>query len=194
MSIPAPAPLHKSDEVDANTREDRFQQIAAELGYSFEGEIGIGGHYVSAVRHADAFYVSGQIPRVENTVVVTGRVGAETTLGQARVGARICTMRALAILRQSLGSLDQVRHMLRITVYVQSAPEFTAQSEVADAASDILHSIFGAAGGHTRTSVGVFQLPKNAAVEIDMIVAVCEINADALSPQLARSSAREAAR
>ena len=153
------------------SRETLFQQIAGELGYSFDGEMKIGGNYAPLVRNGKEAYISGQIPRVGNTVVATGRVGADIDLDEGQRAAKICAMRALAILRQSLGGLDQVRRILRITVYVQSAPGFTQQSEVADGASEVLHSVFAAAGGHTRTSVGVYQLPKNAAVEIDMIVA-----------------------
>jgi len=82
-------------------------------------------------------------------------------------------LRALAGLRQSLGGdLGRVRKILRMTVYVQSAADFTQQSEVADAASDILYAVFAPDGGHSRTSVGVYQLPKNAAVEIDMVAAL----------------------
>ena len=81
-------------------------------------------------------------------------------------------MRALALLRQSLGTLDAISQLLRLTVYVQSAADFTQHSEVADAASDVLHTVLGDAGRHTRTTVGVYQLPKNAAVELDLIAAV----------------------
>lgn len=176
--------------IGASSRDMRFQHIAAELGHSFEGEMRIGGNYASAVRHGDTVYVSGQIPRVDDVVVVTGRVGAETSLEQARVAARICIMRALTILRQTLGSLDRVSHILRISVYVQSAADFTAQSEVADSASAVLHGIFGDAGVHTRTSVGVFQLPKNAAVEIDMIA----VASDTTSPGTANLPTPGAAR
>ncbi len=154
------------------SRENLFQVMAKELGHSFDGEIRIGGNYTSAVENGAEIYVSGQIPRVGNTVVVTGRIGGDVPLDQGRYAAKICIMRALAILRQSLGTLDRVRKILRITVYVQSAPDFTQQSEVADGASEILYAIFASAGVHTRTSVGVYQLPKNAAVEIDMIVAI----------------------
>ena len=120
--------------------------------------------------HENHIYIIGQIPRVDDAVVVTGRAGAEVSLAQARLGARICTMRALALLKQSLGGdLDKVEKILRITVYVQSAPDFSQQSEVADGASEVLHAIFSSAGVHTRTSVGVFQLPKHATVELDMI-------------------------
>jgi enamine deaminase RidA (YjgF/YER057c/UK114 family) len=154
------------------SRENLFNEIAKELGHSFDGEIRIGGNYTSAVENDGEVYISGQIPRVGNTVVVTGRVGTEVSLDQARYAAKICVMRALAILRQASGTLDRVKKILRITVYVQCDSEFTRQSEVADGASDVLYSIFGSSGVHTRTSVGVYQLPKNAPVEIDMIVAV----------------------
>lgn len=152
-----------------DSRNTRFAAIQAELGYSFDGEIKIGGNYVPVVQHGDQVFVSGQIPRVGNTVVVTGRVGSETSVQQAQLAAKICVMRALTLLKQSLGSLDRVKHILRITVFVQSAQDFTQQSEVADAASEVLYAVLGPAGAHTRTSVGVVQLPKSASVEIDLI-------------------------
>ena len=127
---------------------------------------------MSTVRHGDVVYVSGQVPRVGSTVVVTGRVGAEVSLAQAQLAAKVCAMRALVLLRQSLGSLDRIEQILRVTVYTQSAMDFTQQSEVADAASELLHAVLGGAGTHTRTSVGVAQLPKNASVELDLIAAV----------------------
>ncbi|WP_019139981.1 RidA family protein [Noviherbaspirillum massiliense] len=154
------------------SREEAFQQVARELGHSFDGEMRTGGNYVPAVEHGDEVYVSGQIPRVGDMVVVTGRVGKDVSLEQGRHAAKICAMRALAILRQTLGNLDRIRKVLRITVYVQCAEDFTQQSEVADGASEVLHAVLSSAGRPTRTSVGVYQLPKNAPVEIDMIVAV----------------------
>lgn len=156
----------------SESRESRFAAVEAALGYSFAGEIKIGGNYVSVVRHGDQVFVSGQIPRVGNDVVVTGCVGAEVSLTEAQIAAKVCTMRALALLRQTLGSLEGVTRILRITVFVQSAQGFRQQSEVADGASEVLYSVLGEAGVHTRTSVGVYQLPKNAAVELDLIAAV----------------------
>lgn len=154
------------------SRDELFHDVARELGHSFEGEIRIGGNYVSLVENDGEIWISGQIPRVGDKVVVTGRAGTDVQLDQARAAAKICVMRALALLRQSLGSLERIRKVLRITVYVQSAQDFTQQSEVADGASEVLYTILGQAGVHTRTSVGVYQLPKNATVEIDMVVAV----------------------
>lgn len=156
----------------AHSRNARFEAFAAEIGHSFDGEIRVGGHYVGAVEHDGVIYISGQIPRLGTSIAVTGRVGADATLDDARRAARICVMRALALLRQAPGGLARVRRILRMTVYVQSAADFTQQSEVADAASDVLHALFADAGTHTRTSIGVLQLPKNASVELDMLVAV----------------------
>jgi len=152
-----------------STRDDRFTKAATDLGYSFDGELKLGGNYVALVRDGNTIYISGQVPRVGSEVVVTGRVGSEVTLDRAQLAAKICVMRALALLQRSLGSLDGVRSILRITVYMQCTPEFTQQSEVADGASELLFSILGEAGAHTRTSVGVQQLPKNASVELDLI-------------------------
>lgn len=158
-----------------STRDPIAERIADELGYSFAGEIRIGGHYASVVRDGRTVYLSGQVPRVGTEVVVTGRVGEQVPLERARLAAQICALRALALLRRTLGSLDEVAQVLRVTVYVQCTSDFTQHSEVADAASDLLHRVFGEAGIHTRTSVGVMALPKNAAVEVDMIVAAREI-------------------
>ena len=115
-------------------------------------------------------YVSGQVPRVGDKIVCVGRVGADVTLAQAQAASKICVMRALALLERSLGSLDHVAQVARMTVFVNSAESFTQQSEVADGASQALTAVLGDAGRHTRTSVGVAQLPKNAAVEVDLIV------------------------
>ncbi|MET0613223.1 MAG: RidA family protein [Pseudomonas caspiana] len=152
--------------------DQRFNLIAGQLGYSFDGEIKIGGNYVPLIRHNDEIYISGQIPRVGDTVVVTGRVGAETTLTQAQLAARVCAMRALALLQRSTGSLDEIKRLLRMNLYVQCAADFTQQSEVADAASEVLFFVLGDKGAHTRTSIGVYQLPKNATVELDLIAGV----------------------
>ncbi|MCQ2993106.1 RidA family protein [Pseudomonas quasicaspiana] len=152
--------------------DQRFNLIAEQLGYSFDGEIKIGGNYVPLIRHNDDIYISGQIPRVGDTVVVTGRAGGDTTLAQAQVAAKVCAMRALALLQRSAGSLDGIKRLLRMSLYVQCAQDFTQQSEVADAASEVLFFVLGDVGAHTRTSVGVYQLPKNATVELDLIAVV----------------------
>jgi enamine deaminase RidA (YjgF/YER057c/UK114 family) len=153
------------------TREERFRQIAVELGYDFDGEIKVGGNYSPLVVHDNITYISGQIPRVGDTVVIQGAVGKDVSLAQGQLAAKICIMRAVALLLGRFKSLDKVKRILSIDVYVQSADGFTRQSEVSDGASEILYAIFGEDGVHARTSVGVFQLPKNAPVEISLVVA-----------------------
>lgn len=155
----------------AQSRDQIADQIAAELGHSFAGEMLAGGHYVPIARDGRTIYTSGQVPRVGTTVVVTGRVGDAVSLEKAREGAQICALRCLTLLRRELGSLDGVEKVLRVGVFIQCTAEFTQQSEVADAASDLLHRVFGNAGVHVRTAVGVYQLPKNASVELEMTVA-----------------------
>ena len=154
------------------SRESEFQAVARELGYDFNGEIKIGGNYTPVVLHGGLAYVSGQVPRVDSEIVVSGRVGTEVTLERAQLAAKVCVMRALALLRQSPGSLDAISRVLRVTVFVQATDGFTQLSEVADGASDVLFRVLGEAGVHSRTSVGVAQLPKNAAVELDLIAAL----------------------
>jgi enamine deaminase RidA (YjgF/YER057c/UK114 family) len=150
----------------------RFELEAKSLGYSFDGEIKIGRNYVPLVRDERHVYLSGQIPRVGDNVVVTGAAGTAVSLAQAQLAAKVCVMRALALLKRSVGSLENIKCILRITVYVQSSPTFTQQSEVADGASDVLFRVLGPAGAHARTSVGVLQLPKNATVEVDLVATV----------------------
>jgi enamine deaminase RidA (YjgF/YER057c/UK114 family) len=152
----------------------RFQALALELGHDFSGEIKIGGNYTPVQRDGHQLWVSGQIPRVGDAVHFVGAVGDVFDVTQGQQAAAICAMRALALLQRTVGSLDAIAAILRITVYVRSAPTFTQQSEVADGASDVLCRVLGLRGVHTRTSVGVLQLPKGAAVELDLVARVKE--------------------
>ncbi|MDF3862931.1 RidA family protein [Pseudomonas denitrificans (nom. rej.)] len=153
----------------SETRAAAFERIAAELGYDFSGEMKIGGNYVPFLIDGNQVHLSGQIPRVGDVVVVTGRAGSEVSLADAQLAAKVCVMRALALLRQALGDLDRVRKVLQLNVFVQCAEHFTQLSEVADGASAVLYEVLGAAGVHTRTSVGVYQLPKGATVELNLL-------------------------
>lgn len=160
---------------DLMTADTRFQQVAQELGHDFSGEIKIGGHYVPVLQDGHQLFVSGQIPRVGDEVLFVGAVGDTFDVAQGQQAAAICAMRALAFLQRAVGSLEAIGAVLRITVYVRSAPAFTQQSEVADGASDVLCRVLGSRGVHTRTSVGVLQLPKGAAVELDLIATAIPI-------------------
>lgn len=154
------------------SREQRFAAALKQLGCSFDAGLKLGGDYAPAVQHGSHLYISGQVPRVDEQVVYPGRVGSQVSLAEAQHAAQISALRCLALIRQKIGSLEGIEAILRMTVFVNSADGFTQQSEVANGASHILHSVLGDAGLHTRTSVGVYQLPKNAPVEIDLIAVV----------------------
>ena len=132
-------------------------------------------NYVPVTLHQGVAYVAGQLPKVDGEVKVQGKVGAEVDLARAREEAKICILQGLACLRSALGSLDRIDQILKINGYVASAPGFNDQPKVLDAASDLLVEIFGERGRHARAAVGVAELPRNAAVEIEMIVAFREV-------------------
>jgi len=129
-------------------------------------------HYVPVTVHECVAYVSGQLPRVGAGLSVTGKVGGDVSVAQAQEAARICVLQGLACLKQTLGSLDRIERVLKLTGFVASAEGFAQQPTVIDAASRLLTAIFGEHGRHARSAVGVAELPRNAPVEIEMIVAV----------------------
>ena len=128
-------------------------------------------NYVPVTLHRGVAYVAGQLPKVDGEVRIHGKVGAEVDLVRAREEAKICILQGLACLRSTLGSLDRIEQILKVNGYVASAPGFNDQPKILDAASDLLVEIFGERGRHARAAVGVAELPRNAAVEIEMIVA-----------------------
>ena len=158
-----------------SSRLDIACRLAEKHGLDLLAPLVIGGNYVPATEHNGVVYVSGQVPRVATTVIATGPVGEALSLQQAQAAAEVCALRLLAILEQQFG-LERVAKVLHIHVFVQSAADFTQHSEVADAASNLLAAVLGSGSGpHARTSVGVCQLPKNAAVELDATVALTTV-------------------
>jgi enamine deaminase RidA (YjgF/YER057c/UK114 family) len=151
------------------TRDERLRQIAAEFAFDPDEEIKIGGKYTPVLIDENIAYIAGQIPRVGSVVRYAGIVGADVSIDEARRAVGTSTLRALSLVLKQCGTLDTISAVPRITVFVRSAPDFTMQSEVADGASDVLHSVLGDVGMHTRTSVGVLQLPKGASVEVDFV-------------------------
>jgi len=130
------------------------------------------GAYVPVMTEEKLLFVSGQLPISEGKVIYTGKVGADLDLTQAQQAARLCLINALAAIKGHIGSLDQVRQMVRMEVFVNSASGFIEQPQVANAASQLLEALFGARGRHARLAVGVAQLPLDAAVELALIAAI----------------------
>ena len=143
-----------------------------ELGIALPDAAAPSFNYVPVTVHNGVAYVSGQMPKVDGAVRVFGKVGGEVDVETARGEARICILQGLASLKAELGSLDRITRILKVNGYVASAAGFNEQPKVLDAASDLLVEIFGEIGRHARAAVGVAELPRNAAVEIELMVAV----------------------
>jgi enamine deaminase RidA (YjgF/YER057c/UK114 family) len=117
-------------------------------------------------------FVSGQVPLENGLPTALGKVGADLTIEEGQSAARRCALQALAALRDALGSLDRVRAIARLDVFVASAPGFTDQPKVANGASDVLVEVFGEEGRHARASVGVSELPLGVPVEVAVVAIV----------------------
>jgi enamine deaminase RidA (YjgF/YER057c/UK114 family) len=128
--------------------------------------------YVPAVRVADLVFTSGQVPFVDGRLRATGLVGAEVDPEEAYACARVAVLNALAAVAEVTGGIDQVARIVKMVVFVAGAPGFTGHPQVANGASDVLGQIFGGAGEHARSAVGVASLPLNAPVEVELVVAV----------------------
>jgi enamine deaminase RidA (YjgF/YER057c/UK114 family) len=126
----------------------------------------------AVVVHAGTARTSGQLPRIDGQLTCVGTLGIDVTVEAGAAAARVCALNALSVLRRSLGSLDRIERVLTVTGYVASAPAFHEQPSVVDGASAVLYEIFGDAGRHTRSAIGVAALPRGGAVEIEVTVAV----------------------
>jgi enamine deaminase RidA (YjgF/YER057c/UK114 family) len=133
--------------------------------------------YVPAVRTGNLVFLAGQGPLASGKPTVTGKVGAELTEEEGYKAARATILVSLAALRAEIGSLDRVRRVVKLVGFVNSAPGFTRQPWVINGASDLLVEIFGDAGKHARSSIGVNELPLNIPVEIELIVEVADTQA-----------------
>jgi enamine deaminase RidA (YjgF/YER057c/UK114 family) len=115
---------------------------------------------------------SGQLPRIDGKLTCLGRLGDTVTVEEGSAAAAVCALNALAVLEAALGSLDRVERVLTVTGFVSSAPDFFEQPAVVDGASKVLADVFGEAGRHTRSAIGVAALPRNGAVEIEVTVSL----------------------
>jgi enamine deaminase RidA (YjgF/YER057c/UK114 family) len=128
--------------------------------------------YVPAVRFEDVVYTAGQLPLVDGTLRAVGKVGVDVSVEEAVDCARIAALNGLAAVVDLTGDLDVIRRVIKVVVYVASASGFTDQPLVANGASQLLGDIFGDAGRHARSAVGVAVLPLDAPVELELVVSV----------------------
>ena len=143
----------------------------AELGHVLPEAAAPVAAYVPAVEAGGLLHLSGQLP-FANGAVITGRCESEADIARATDAAHRCGLMVLAQIRKALGSLDRVERIVRLGVFVSSGPAFTAQPKVANGASELMVAVFGEAGRHARSAVGVPVLPLDAIAEVDAIVAV----------------------
>jgi enamine deaminase RidA (YjgF/YER057c/UK114 family) len=128
--------------------------------------------YVPTVRSGDLVFTAGQLPLVGGVLPLTGKVGADVTPEDGKDLARQCALNALAAVKAEIGELSRVRRIVKVVGFVASTPDFTGQPAVINGASELLGEVFGEAGVHARSAVGVAVLPLDAPVEVELIVEV----------------------
>ena len=151
-----------------STPEERLQ----ELGLSVPEVAKPVAAYIPALRSGNHVYTSGQLPMRDGSLMLTGKVGGEVTEEEAVECARQCALNALAAVRAEVGELSAVKRIVKVVVFVASTPDFTAQPKVANGVSELLGEVFGEAGRHARSAVGVPVLPLDAPVEVELVVEI----------------------
>jgi enamine deaminase RidA (YjgF/YER057c/UK114 family) len=150
---------------------NRTDRALEELGLTLPQAAAPVATYVPTVEAGGLLHVSGQLP-FRDGKVVTGRLGDDLDVAAGKDAAQLCALMVVAQVKAALGDLSRVARIVKLGVFVNSAPGFGDQPEVANGASDLMVALFGDAGKHARAAVGVAALPRNAAVEIDAIIAV----------------------
>jgi len=143
-----------------------------ELGLSLPEAPKPVANYVPVVRVGDLLFLSGVLPSRDGQLVMTGKLGAGLSIEQGRQAAQLAVLNGLAIVKAEVGSLDRVQRIVKMVGHIASADGFTDQPQVLNGASDLLVSVFGERGQHARVAVGAAELPRQAPVEIELIIQV----------------------
>ncbi len=151
---------------------DSISARLAELGIQLPEPAAPVAAYVPAVEIGGFLYISGQLPFREDGSLITGRLGEDYDVSHGREAAERCGVMLLAQMKKALGSLDRVERIVKLGAFVSSTAGFTDQPKVANGASELMAEVFGEAGKHARSAVGVPVLPLGAAVEVDAVVAL----------------------
>lgn len=142
----------------------------SELGITLPGVATPVAAYVPAMVTGNLLFTAGQLPFVDGALAATGKVGGEVSVSEAADLARICALNALAAAKSVLGSLDRITRVVKVNGFVASMPDFIAQPQVLNGASEFLGEVFGELGAHARAAVGVAVLPLDAPVEVELIL------------------------
>ncbi len=148
------------------------EEKLAELGLSVPDVPKPVAVYVPAVRSGHHVFTSGQLPMRSGELIATGKVGGEVTQEEAVECARQCGLNAIAAVKAEVGDLAEVKRIVKVVCFVASTPDFTGQPQVANGVSELLGEVFGDAGVHARSAVGVTVLPLDAPVEVELVVEV----------------------
>ncbi|MFC9440812.1 RidA family protein [Nocardia sp. NPDC057030] len=153
------------------TAVTEWESNLAKLGVTLPPVVAPVAAYIPAIRTGSLVYTSGQLPMADGQLTVAGKVGAEVSTEQAKEAAQLCALNALAAVHDLVG-LDAVVRVVKVVGFVASAPGYNDQPIVINGASEFLGEVFGDAGVHARSAVGVSELPKNTPVEVEIIVEV----------------------
>ena len=148
------------------------EQRLADLGLTVPEVAKPVAAYVPAVRTGNYIFTSGQLPMREGRLITTGKVGGGVTPEEAVECARQCALNAIAAVRAEVGELSNIKKVVKVVAFVASTPDFTGQPGVANGASELFGEVFGEAGQHARSAVGVPVLPLDAPVEVELLVEV----------------------
>lgn len=129
-------------------------------------------NYVTVARSGNLLFLSGHLPVLEGKVQYVGKLGKDLGIDDGYQAAKIAALNCLASVKSEVGDLDKVRRIVRVAGFVNCTEGFTDQPKVVNGASDLLSELFGEAGRHSRSAIGVSQLPSGAAVEVEMVVEV----------------------
>ncbi|MFO0701419.1 MAG: RidA family protein [Nitrospira sp.] len=149
-----------------------YEAKLKELGLTLPAPPKPVANYVPVVRVGDLLFLSGVLPSRDGQLIMTGKLGQELSIAQGMEASRVAVLNGLSIIRSAAGSLDHVKQIVKMVGHIASAPGFTDQPQVLNGASDLLVSMFGDAGRHARVAVGAAELPRQAPVEIELIVQV----------------------
>ena len=148
------------------------EQRLAELGLSVPDVAKPVAAYVPAVVSGDHVFTSGQLPMRDGELMITGKVGGEVSPEEAVACAQQCALNAIAAVKSMVGDLDRVAQVVKVVAFVASTPDFTGQPQVANGASELFGKVFGDAGVHARSAVGVPVLPLDSPVEVEIVVRI----------------------
>jgi len=149
-----------------------YEQKLKQLGLELPAPPKPVANYVPAVRVGDLLFLSGVLPSRDGQLIMTGKLGQGITIEQGVEAARVSVLNGLSIVKHEIGSLDRVQRIVKVVGYIASAPGFTDHPQVLNGASDLLVAVFGEVGRHARVAVGAAELPRQAPVEVEMIVQV----------------------